>query len=368
MLLKRVELAWRRLWIRVLVLLMRRSKEARPEWDAQPRRVLFLRHDRAGDMILSTGVMRAIARSHPTIMLDVLASPANAGILDAADYVRDVIVFDKKRLASYLPTAGRLRRARYDAVIDCMVTAPSLTTLLLIFASGARHRVGIAGRGNDAAFNITVPPETRADAHMVDHLSALLPAFDVDPARADVRPTLALSDAERARAERTWAAEPGEPTDGPRVLINVSAGTSARLWDDANYVAIMHHLRDRDPSVRFRVIGAPAELDRAQRVARGGGGLSIRTASIRDAFALVATADFVFSPDTSIAHAAAAFGRTCVAMYVAGSVTRWGLYGAPRGRSVEHPEPTLRTLSADRMIEAVDDAWMAQPATITRRG
>ena len=122
MLVKRVELAWRRLWIRVLVLLMRRPREPRPDWSAAPRRVLFLRHDRAGDMILSTGIMRAIARSHPTITLDVLASPVNAKILDAADYVRDVIVFDKKRLSTYLPTALRLRRARYDAVIDCMVT------------------------------------------------------------------------------------------------------------------------------------------------------------------------------------------------------------------------------------------------------
>src|SRR5471032_3386483 len=130
MILKRLELWWRALWIRILVRLMRRSPSARPAWGDRPFRVLFLRHDRAGDMILSTGVMRAIARSHPTITLDVLASPANAAVLDAADYVGDVIVFDKKRLSGYLPTAVRLRRARYDAVIDCMVTAPSLTTLL----------------------------------------------------------------------------------------------------------------------------------------------------------------------------------------------------------------------------------------------
>src|SRR6185312_13841267 len=158
--LKALELWWRRLWIRLLVRLMRRSpREGGPDWSARPRRVLFLRHDRAGDMILSTGVMRAIARSHPTITLDVLASPANAAILEAADYVGEVIVFDKKRVSTYLSKALRLRRNKYDAVIDCMVTAPSLTTLLLVAASGARYRVGIAGRGNDAAFNVTVPPE-----------------------------------------------------------------------------------------------------------------------------------------------------------------------------------------------------------------
>src|SRR5947207_6797413 len=103
--LKRLELWWRALWIRILVRLMRRSadggRNARPAWGSRPFRVLFLRHDRAGDMILSTGVMRAIARSYPTITMDVLASPANAAVLDAGDYVHNVIVFDKKRASSY---------------------------------------------------------------------------------------------------------------------------------------------------------------------------------------------------------------------------------------------------------------------------
>src|SRR5437016_14628024 len=108
MILKRVELAWRRAWIRVLVQLMR-TPPTRTQWPSGRHRVLFLRHDQAGDMILSTGVMRAIARSHPTITLDVLASPANAAVLEGADYVTDVIVFDKRRIASYLRAIGRLR-------------------------------------------------------------------------------------------------------------------------------------------------------------------------------------------------------------------------------------------------------------------
>ena len=130
-----------------------------------PTRVLFLRHDRAGDMILSTGVMRAIAASHTTITLDVLASPINASWSKAPTTSPKSSSSTRRRSSSYLPTALRLRRARYDAVIDCMVTAPSVTTLLLILASGARYRVGIAGRGNDAAFNVTVPNGAERDAH-----------------------------------------------------------------------------------------------------------------------------------------------------------------------------------------------------------
>lgn len=358
--LKRLERWWRTLWIRTLVRLMRRRGGSRPAWDARPHRVLFLRHDRAGDMILSTGVMRSIARSHPTIALDVLASPANATIVRTADFINNVVVFDKRTLKSYLATIRTLRRARYDAVIDCMVTAPSLTTLLLILASRARHRIGIAGRGNDVAFDVTVPPDTRANAHMVDLLGALATAFGVDAAAIDKRPVLDLTVEERERAESVWrTSDPAR-----RVLINVSAGTAARRWEEHRYVAVMRHIRRREASVSFRVIAAPSERARGQQVARDGDGTFVDTPSIRDAFALVAAADFVFTPDTSIAHAASAFGTPCVAMYVRGSAERWGLYQV-RGESVEHPEPTLDTLTAERMIRAVDAVW---DATMLRFG
>ena len=348
--LKAVELWWRRRWIRLLVRLMRRSGGDRPDWAARPYRVLFLRHDRAGDMILSTGVMRAIAQSYPTIAMDVLASPANAAVIAGAAYVHDVIVFDKRATTSYPAALLRLRRGRYDAVIDCMVTAPSVTTLLLILASGATYRVGIAGRGNDAAFNVTVPAEAKPHAHMVDLLAALARAFDVDLATSERRPTLSLDPDEIARAEQNWGVA------RPRILINVSAGTPARLWPDDNYVAVMRHLRERAGDATFRVIGAPAERSRAEYVAEQGGGEYVATPSIRDAFALVATADFLFTPDTSIAHAASAFQIRCVAMYIRGTAEQWGVYETP-GESVEHPDATLRTLSLDRMLRAVDSAW-----------
>jgi len=357
--LKRLELWWRALWIRILVRLMRRpsAAEARPEWGSRPFRVLFLRHDRAGDMVVSSGVMRGIARSHSTITLDVLASPANASIIDGAEYVHEIVVFDKKRLGDYLPTLGRLRRARYDAVVDCMVTAPSVTTLLLILASGARYRVGIAGRGNDAAFNVTVPPETRAGAHMIDLLAALAGAFGVALDESERHPVLAVTDEEQKRAAAVWGS-------GFRALVNISAGTSERNWSDSRYVAVMKYLAERNPDVVLRVISSPSEAGRAQRIAHDGGGEYARTPSIRDAFALIATADFVFTPDTSIAHAASAFHIPTVAIYVRGKAERWGLYGTV-GESVEHSEPNFETLDVEVVTAAISrvlSASLSRPA------
>ena len=219
--LKRVEVAWRSLWIRALTRLMRRGPAVgAPAWGSREHRVLFLRHDRIGDMILSTGLLRAIATSHSTIKLDVLASPANAPVLRENPHVDSTIVFDRSKPTRYSSTLRLLRRTKYDAVIDCMPTAPSLTTLLLMWASGATHRVGVAGRGNDDALTLPVAPNRDA-VHVVDQLGALAAAFGVDRNRVSFHPQLYL------------AHESGDESDDSvgrlghqsalRLLVNVSA-------------------------------------------------------------------------------------------------------------------------------------------------
>lgn len=351
--LKRIEHGWRRAWIAAIVGLLRaRSDRAAPDWSRGRHRVLFLRHDRIGDMIVTTGVLRAIARSHPTIELDVLASPANAPVLRAAPWVHEVVVFDKKRLGGYLATLRQLRRARYDAVVDCMVTAPSLTTLLLMLASGARHRVGIAGRGLESVLTIAVaPPPGPAEKrrHLVEHLAQLAVPFGVDPARDDVHPEIPLTADERDEAERRWHAPPGSP----RVLVNVSSGTPHRRWPEDRFVAAIGAVREGWPAADVVLIGSPEEHNRAARIAAEAGVEHVPTRSVRAAIALVATSDFVFSPDTSVVHAAGAFGKPTVAMYLAGKTHLWVPYRTPT-RMIDWPEATLAELPVAPVVEALE--------------
>ncbi len=356
-LLKSMERRWRALWIRTIVALVRSKhgrQQPRPDWSAGSHRVLFLRHDRLGDMILTTAALRAIAESHPGLRLDVLASPANAPVIAGSGHIGSVVLFDKKTPWTWPAVAWRLRRARYDAVVDCMVTAPSLTTLLLMLASGARHRIAAAGRegraGTDDVITIAVPTPPSA-SHMTERLGALAGAFGVDVEHTNWRPELDLSPEELGQADAAWARAAG---DAPRFLVNVSAGIVQRRWPEDRYVAVLRHLRARAPRARLVVIGAPDEADRAQRIARGGDALYVATAGVREAFALVAVADFVFTPDTSIAHAASAFEKPAVAMYLPGNAERWGLYHA-RGRNLESSGPTLDSLGVDAVTSAIDE-------------
>ena len=239
-----MRVAYRRFVIRALSLPMRRPRSA-PAWSARPYDVLYLRPDRVGDMIVSTGLLRAIATSHSTIRMHVLVTPSNAGVLEHNPHVASVVLLHHpKRPGTWLSFARAARRARYDAVIDCKVVSPSLTLLLLMLASGARERIGVGGRANDAAYSVPVPA---ADwhAHNIEQLGALAAAFGVDVATFDWQPEIFLQAAERDAAERLWR-PPGEGVAADRgelrLLVNVSAGKARCRWPAERYIDVLREM------------------------------------------------------------------------------------------------------------------------------
>ncbi len=355
-----------------------------PDWGARPHRILYLRYDHIGDMVLATGIVHAIKRAQPTVTIDMLASVRNAAVLDGNPDVGTVYRIDKKRPSSYLPALARVRRVRYDAVLDAMVTGPSLTSTLILWASGARHRIGVAHRGNDFALTLPVPPVQGA-THYVDHSAALLSAFGVDPLReARIRagrsvgvpavtaaagdggsgwgvwrPRLFPTPAELAEAESIWqfvlaeVGQHGVAGRRRRLLVNVSAGTPLRFWPEERFIATIRGVLERRADLQVILLGAPADEPRKRRIAQACAVPVAQTASIRQMMALVATCDFVFTPDTSVTHIASAFRKPVVAMYVGDSVSHWGPYGT-RALTVSTPEPALSALPVAPVLRALE--------------
>lgn len=330
----------------IAALMGRSARGERPDWRERPSRVLFLRHDRIGDMILSTGILRAIALSHPSVRLDVLASKTNAKVLEQEPYLNEVIAFDRKATRRYPALFRDLRRRRYDAVIDCMVTAPSTTTLLLMLASGARHRIGVAGRGNDFAYTLPVPARDQAE-HIVDKLGALVAAFGVQPASADLRPRVRLAAEELQQGERAWRGGTGRsPARGPRVLVNISAGRAHHHWPDDRFVRVLQSVVSEFRNADVVVVSSPDDRERAETIAGRGGGRLVADEGIRHAMSIVAGADVVFTPDTSISHVCSAFDKPVVVLHPRGFARLWGPYQT-EGVALESATDAVTGISAD---------------------
>lgn len=363
-----------------------RGSREPPSWQAGQRRVLFLQYHRIGDMILATGIIRAIVAAQPTVTVDVLASFRNAAVLDGNPNVGTVITMDKKRPLSMLQALVRIRRARYDAVLDTMVLTRSLTNMLLMWGSGARYLIGVAGRGNDYALTLPVARVSEA-AHHIDLSAALLAAFGVEP-RSYVRegsgatpaaaapaaatdgispitgwgvwlPEIYLSAAELGEGERRWLST-GALRTGPRaarrLVVNVSAGSTRRHWPDERFITVLTWLRARFPHISLLLIGAAEDSERMTRIAGAAGVPVAHTPHYREMMAIVAASDFVFTPDTSVTHVASAFRKPVVVMFPAGEGACFGPYGTT-GWVVSTPmscsDSSLKSLQVEPVMQAL---------------
>jgi len=216
--------------------------------------------------------------------------------------------------------------------------------------------VEVANRGIDEALTHPMPVPPGA-AHVIEHTAALAGAFGVDPVYTDWRPELFFRDEELAAAELQWRGA----TDGEgrrRLLVNISAGKASCRWPESQLEDLLGALAARDPAPAVLLVAAPSDLALATRLGEATGARVARTPRIRDALALVAMADLVLTPDTSITHAASALNKPALVMLPRGKDGHWGPYRTT-GRAITSPGRWLDTLPVAPVFAALDEMLRA---------
>ena len=324
-------------------------------------RVLFIRYERIGDMIMATSLIRNIARALPSGKVDVIATPTTAPVLQGNPHVGRVLLLKRDSFRSYGDLMRQLRRERYTVMVDGRINNPPIftSTPLLMYAGRAHFRVGAGGDKKPRIYNVCVPEWNRVE-HYIEGSKHLAVPFGVDPQSVDWQPEIFLADEERAGAEERWK-EARELVTAPagaatgvtkRLLVNLSASEPKRRWPDGKFIATLQAARARAPNMPIIVIGLPAEWERVDKVAAEVSGLAVRTPQLRDAFALVGTSDMVFTPDTSISHAASAFRKPLLVL-LKREHKPYGPWNTP-GEIIAWNENEIHQLPHERVSKALD--------------
>ena len=332
------------------------SRATPPDPAAEDNSVLFIRYERIGDMIMATSLIRVIASALKSGKVDVLATPIAARVLDGNPHIGKVLTLERKSWLSYVRLMGLLRKQHYTVMVDGRINNPRIftSTPLLMFAGGARFRVGAGGESEPRIYNVSLPEWDRA-THYIDGSKRLAIPFGIDPESVDWQPELFLSPEEKSRAEEHWreaASRLSQPGPGKRLLVNLSASEVKRRWPDGKFIATLQTARERAPNIPIVVIGLPGEWSSAEEVASAVNGLAVSTPQLRDAFALVGTADLVFTPDTSISHAASAFSKPSLVL-LKRDHKPYAPYNTP-GEVVLWGEDDIKQLPHERVSAALD--------------
>jgi lipopolysaccharide heptosyltransferase II len=297
--------------------------------DPGVRRILVVRVDLLGDVVLSLPAVRALRRAYPEAEIDMLVLRSTAPILAGErDDVARVIEYDPhvwRRPSGLLnPVTWRaalallssLRTARYDLAVSISGDIGSILTRL----SGARRRVGYAAEAYPYFLTDALPGgRYRMHQHEVRYVLALADKAGGIVEPGDERLYLHVTKQAREMACRLVTnvrAELG--ARGPVVAMHVGARNGqAKRWPAGHFA----HLADRlatELDALVLLTGAPNEAPLARAILRDTQRAAVNLVgrtSIPELVALLAVSDLLITGDSGPMHIACAVHTPVVALH-----------------------------------------------------
>jgi ADP-heptose:LPS heptosyltransferase len=327
------------------------------------RRILIIRDDRVGDMVLTTPLLSFLKEAAPQAELDVLASRANAPILQLDARVTNVFVNDRT-VRWWVANGARIRARQYDLIINPIARYPyrqgvvmsMLATPRTYKVSGWRP-VRFQGLFSKA---FRVPPRL---THMAESVLAIgqlalgrgsLGREALDRYRLSLAPD-PESDARIAQFLATYRLE-------RFIIVNISAATDPeREWSADRAAIVVRQLLERHADLTIVITPAPQKEGRATEVAQLCNDPRIIVAPVfplSDLVALVRRSLLVVSPSTALVHLASATGRPVIALYAPqhpNDVLLWLPIGIPNRTVVSELGDVMDDIPPEQISDAFDD-------------
>lgn len=286
-----------------------------------PRRILVLRNNDIGDLLVVTPLFQALKMRFPDARIvaavgewclpalennpfvdavfPVTAPWHNKGIPRQTNFRRFAYCFSS-------PEVRALREQHFDIGIDVL---GSPFGSLLMMEAGIPYRIGVRGyAGGHSACQACL--ESDGSRYVGRTALAFAELLGARPEKLPPStPQLYLTEAERARGEELW----GGNRRRARLVAGIGGGFPEKCWPLARFRELFERL-DRSGSPTIKLVGGKADEQAGREIARGLPAVEnlCGTISLRETFALTRTADQVVTNPSMLMHVAAAFSRPTV--------------------------------------------------------
>jgi len=308
--------------------------------------ILVVKLATIGDLLLATPALHALRETYPRARIDLLVTPASAGLLDGWEVIDHIIVLDKylfdypqqllknpRNLLRLRPLWHDLRDGDYDAVLlfhHLTLFFGRLKHQVLMRATGAKWRVGL-DNGHGWFLNVRVKDEGFGAMHEAEYNLAVAEA--VGAATSDKRLTVPINEEERQQARQLiYGVDPAESVKRPLITMHPGSGgySIARRWAPERFAQLADTLY-HDAGGQLILLGGPEEAELHQQImSMMHSGMPVRSiagqGNIRVAAAALEQADLFVGNDSGLMHLATAVGTPTVAIFGLTNSQAWGPY------------------------------------------
>jgi lipopolysaccharide heptosyltransferase II len=311
--------------------ILRRLGQSRPPLRPatfHPRRILVIRLDLIGDLVLSMVVVRVLKRTYPEAEIDLISVPASAKVVEGDPDLTRLLGYDpniwrrprallqRKNWRELKALLTTLRAREYDLAISVFGKWAAVLAAL----SGARRTLGFGREGFPGLMTDNVPGKhwtPGEQKHEVDYCLELAQAAGATLEATDRYPHLTIPAQVMDEVDQLLRAT-GVPADRPLIACHVSANNGqSKRWPVPYWAALLDRLMSIE-KVTIVLTGAPNDLPLIEKITRRMHeqpfNLAGKTSLVQLA-ALLKRADLLISGDSGPMHMAGAVGTPLIAIH-----------------------------------------------------
>lgn len=273
-------------------------------------KILILRQDRVGDLIISSSIIRILRNTLPDARIDILLSAKNyPASLCISDFVNKIYIYSKE-IKNLIVLIKTLRKNKYDLIIDLFDNA-STTSSLFIKLVKAESSLGFA-KENKNIYKYIVPLADKRKNHIIDRISMILLPFGVNPAKENFHPYYPTDKEKLEKATKEFGKKSGKIL----VAVNVAGSDRSKFIGKDSLRELISLCQKFLKEFELILFFTSDYLDHIENITKDMIVLKAPLFKDFDSYAnYLAACDVIITTDTSAVHLASAFKKPCIALY-----------------------------------------------------
>ena len=284
------------------------------------KRVVVRGTNWVGDSLMTVPALRALRQVLPDAHITLVTRPGAKGIFSEADFIDDLLIYDRKGVFSVVPQIREWRKRDFHLAL---LFQNAFEAAFIPFFAGVPIRLGYATESRQAMLTHPLPPpDWRSSRHEVFYYLYLVTALEqllYESSSICEQPpdaTIQISDQRRSEAVELLRAHGVGEEESVVAICPGSINSRAKRWPAEAYAALADRLIDARK--RVVLIGSADEIDVSNEVVSGmrhRPTVLTGQTSLDQITAVLATVDLIVTNDTGPAHIGAALGTPTVVIF-----------------------------------------------------
>ncbi len=279
----------------------------------EPKKILIVRTDRLGDLILSLPVIYNLRKNYPQSHIAFMTIPANKDILENNPYIDELILYDKRGKHKSFWASLKFSKYLSKKDFDCAFILHSTNRVnLMSFYAGIPVRVGWNRKMGFLLTHSFKMIKDKGERHERDYTLELLERMGLNIYSRDI--SLTVDDNYQHVFQDFFK---DKDMSGLKIALGVTASCNSKIWPWQNFMSLTQRFID-EYNAKIIILGDKKAPEHSLGIfeEKSNNLFDLREkTSLKQVMALLKNTDLFIGNDSGLVHLASALGVASIAIF-----------------------------------------------------